>query len=189
MGRPRRSQAPPPFCWRIQRRPAHLRYFSKRPPGKKHHGPAVSASGFPPSPCTPQGGARVKSRRAHRGHQRLSVGWLHMHFLIQNHYQLLSIHKVTFKFPGTKEGPASSSLFSVTPCAPVVLKCPRPGHPLMSRSLELSGLQLAASFTQSDRCLPSSAHPACTATHAQHGFGVPWSDPSLPPMPLFSRQM
>lgn len=125
----------------------------------------------------------MTSRRAYRGHRQLSVGWLQIRFLAPNRYQLLSIHKMKFKFPGTEEGPSSSSHFSLTPGAPAVLKCPGPGDPLMSRPLQLSGLQLAASFTQSDYHWPLSAHPAHTQlhTHAWPGFRVPWADPSPPP--------
>lgn len=125
----------------------------------------------------------MTSRRAYRGHRQLSVGWLQIRFLAPNRYQLLSIHEMKFKFPGTEEGPSSSSHFSLTPGAPAVLKCPGPGDPLMSRPLQLSGLQLAASFTQSDYHWPLSAHPAHTQlhTHAWPGFGVPWADPSPSP--------
>lgn len=82
----------------------------------------------------------MTSRRAYRGHRQLSVGWLQIRFLAPNRYQLLSIHRMKFKFPGTEEGPSSSSHFSLTPGAPAVLKCPGPGDPLMSRPLQLSGL-------------------------------------------------
>lgn len=94
------------------------------------------------------------------------------------------IHKTKFQCPGTEEGPGSSGHFSFTPCAPAVLKCPRPGHPLMSWSLELSGLQLEASFTQSDRHLPLSAHQHAQLHTRDMASGYPGPTPPHPRAPL-----
>lgn len=168
--------APSPFCWRFQGSPAHLQRFSKRPPGKKHHGPAVSASGFPPSRCTPQGGAG-------------GIGsYLLDGCMFTSSLKIITsssvIHKTKFQCPGTEEGPASSGHFSFTPCAPAVLKCPRSGHPLMSWSLELSGLQLEASFTQSDRHLPLSAHQHAQLHTRDMASGYPGPTPPRPRAPL-----